>query len=182
MVLGVLMCLGSSRALVQEPVPEDLSGRTVDPFAGQEQVEVFLFARSDCPITQRYAPELRRIARVFERQPVKFWLVFPDPAETRTNVRSFIDQFGFPGTPIFDPKHTLVRRAKATTAPEAAVFNRNGMLVYHGRIDDWYVDIGKASSAPRVHDLEDAIAATLSLRPVAHAATKAVGCSLADIE
>ena len=160
----------------------DLAHQPVDPFASGRQIRVLLFARSDCPITKRYAPELQRLSREFRRDPVQFWLVFPDPAETPQDIRSIISQYGFPGTPILDPKHALVRIAHASIAPEAAVFDKAGKLLYHGRIDDWYVDVGKSKPVAEVHDLEDAISATLAGKPIRQSATSVVGCSLADIE
>jgi hypothetical protein len=81
-----------------------------------------------------------------------------------------------------DPGHDLVRRARATIAPEAAVFDRAGALLYHGRIDDRYVEIGKARTAAQSHDLEDAVSATLAGRPAPRREAPAVGCSLADLE
>ncbi len=160
----------------------NLAHQPVDPFASSGRIQVLIFARSDCPITKRYAPELQRIASKFQHEPVQFWLVFPDRSETSEDIRTLVSQYGFPGTPILDPKHSLVRFAHAETAPEAAVFDRTGMLLYHGRIDDLYVDIGKSRRVAQVHDLEDAISAVLAGKPVRQAATRAVGCSLADVE
>jgi MoxR-like ATPase len=161
----------------------DLHGRPVDPFASQARARVFLFMRTDCPITNRYAPELQRIAAQFRNVPVDFWLVYPDAAEKEQSVEKHLQQYQFPGTALFDPKHQLVARAHATVAPEAAVFDWAGKLVYHGRIDDRYVDIGKSRPAgPQTHDLEKAIALTINGKPVLPAETRAVGCSLADIE
>ncbi len=160
----------------------DLAHKPVDPFASSGEIRVLLFARSDCPITKRYAPELQRISREFEHDAVQFWLVFPDPSETSRDIQTTVSQYGFPGTPILDPKHSLVRLADANAAPQAAVFDKTGKLVYHGRIDDLYVDIGKSRPAAQVHDLEDAIFAALQGRPVKQAATNAIGCSLADVE
>jgi hypothetical protein len=63
------------------------------------------------------------------------------------------------------------------------VFDRAGKLTYHGRIDDRYVDVGKSQpGGPQTHDLERAIALTLKGKPVLPSETRAVGCSLADIE
>jgi hypothetical protein len=138
--------------------------------------------RSDCPISKRYAPELERISREFEAAQVQFWLVFPDSTETPQDIRSLVSEYKFPGTPLLDPKHELVRIAHATIAPEAAVFDRDNKLVYHGRIDDLYVDIGRSRPAATVHDLEDAISAVVARKAVRPAETQAVGCSLADVE
>lgn len=160
----------------------DLDGRTVDPFAGRRGVVVLVFARTDCPLTNRYAPELRRLMTEFEARGVRLWMVYPDPAETAAAIREERSRYQMPGEALRDPKHELVKRAKATVAPEAAVFDGAGRLVYHGRIDDQWVDFGVSRRAAQTHDLEDAIRAALDGKPVARAETRAVGCSLADVE
>lgn len=160
----------------------DLNGRPADPFATPARARVLLFVRTDCPITNRYAPEIRRLADEFQGRGARFWLIYPDRTETAAGIRKHIADYQLPGEPLLDAGHRLVARAHATVAPEAAVFNAAGDLMYHGRIDDRYVDIGKARPAAARHDLEDAIEAVLGGKPVAEAETHAVGCSLADVE
>ena len=160
----------------------DLKGRPVNPFDNPSRVHVLLFVRTDCPITNRYAPELQRIAEKYRSQPVDFWLVYPDASETPSNVESAIRHYAFPGTPVLDIHHVLVKRAQATIAPEAAVFAPEGTLSYHGRIDDRFVDIGKARPEAQEHDLDQAIAAVLAGHTVKQRVTRAVGCYLADVE
>jgi hypothetical protein len=179
-LLAAAVMFSSIAAASQSAI--DLAGKPQDPFASHAIATVFLFVRTDCPITNRYAPELQRLAREFKTRSVAFWLVYPDPDEAPRHIQDHIRDFGFPGQPLRDPHHLLVRRAHATVAPEAAVFNRSGKLVYHGRIDDRYVDIGKTRPVAQVHDLEDAIEDVLVGKPVAHPETRAVGCSLADVE
>jgi hypothetical protein len=144
-------------------------------------VEVFVFVRTDCPITNRYAPELTRIAKEFQGRHVAFYLVYPDPNENKRAIENHMAEYGFPGTPLRDPDHTLEKRAHATVAPEAAVFDAAGNLKYHGRIDDLYVSPGVARPAAQVHDLENAITAVLAGKPVARPETRAIGCSLIDL-
>ena len=153
-----------------------------EPFSGKARVRVFLFARTDCPITNRYAPELQRIAAEFAKRNVQFWMVFPDPDETDQNIAAHMAEYHLPGTALRDPGHVLARRSLATVSPQAAVFNEGGKLVYSGRIDDRYVDFGKARPEAGTHDLEAAIADTLAGKPVAQARTKAVGCYLTDLK
>ena len=160
----------------------DLGGKPQDPFASHAAVTVLLFVRTDCPITNRYAPELQRLAQEFKTRSVAFWLVYPDPDEAPQHIEDHIRAFGFPGQVLRDPHHELVREAHATVAPEAAVFDSHRKLAYHGRIDDRYVEIGKTRPAAQEHDLEDAISAVLAGKTVAHPETRAVGCSLADVE
>jgi AhpC/TSA family protein len=160
----------------------DVQAKTPDPFASPAPATVLLFVRTDCPITNRYAPELQRIAAEFERRGAAFWLVYPDPSETPAGIETHVLQYKFPGTPLRDPRHELVKRAQALVSPQAAVFNRAGSLVYTGRIDDRYIDFGKSHPTARTHDLEAAIEATLDGKPVAEAKTHAVGCYLADVQ
>jgi hypothetical protein len=174
--------LAAAAALAAVNGVVDLHGNAHDPFRNDARARVFLFVRTDCPITNRYAPELRRIAAEFTGRQVEFWLVYPDPAETVTGIETHVAQYNLPGTPLRDARHQLVRLGQATVSPEAAVFNHAGQLVYTGRIDDRYVDFGKARPAPRTHDLEEAIAATLEGKPVIQSKTKAIGCYLADVK
>lgn len=153
-----------------------------DPFAGHARVRVLIFARTDCPITNRYAPELARIAQEFAKQDVKFWIVYPDPSENPDKVSKHMSEYHLPGEGIQDPHGLLSKRAEASVSPQAAVFDGTGRLVYSGRIDDRFVDFGKSRPAPDVHDLENAVKATLDGQPVAQPRTKAIGCYLADLQ
>jgi hypothetical protein len=153
-----------------------------DPFAKPARARVLLFVRTDCPITNRYAPEIARIAREFTGRGVDFWLVYPDSAETAQAIERHKAEYHLPGTAVRDQQHVLVKRAEATISPQAAVFDHTGRLVYSGRIDDRYVAFGKARPEPRTHDLEAAIAATLEGRSVAEARTHSVGCYLTDVK
>ncbi|MBZ5593123.1 MAG: redoxin family protein [Acidobacteriia bacterium] len=160
----------------------NLEGKAVDPFAPAAKVRVFIFVRTDCPVSNRYAPELKRLSDDFAARGAVFSMVYADPGETSANIRRHIEQYGFPGVVIRDPAHSLVRRAKATITPEAAVFSTDGKLLYHGRIDNRFVELGKSMANPTRRDLEDSIAAALDGRPQSEESAPAVGCYLADVE
>lgn len=159
----------------------DLAGNASDPFTAPAAARVFIFVRTDCPLTNRYAPELRRISDEFATQSVQFWLVYPDPSETPENIKRHMVDYSLPGHPLLDPHHDLVKRAHAVTAPEVAVFNSTNQLVYHGRIDDLWVTPGRARPMPTTHDLEDAIYTVLEGKSPRVAETRAIGCALADV-
>jgi hypothetical protein len=55
-------------------------------------------------------------------------------------------------------------------------------LVYHGRIDDRFVDFGQTRRAPTTHDLEQVLDAVLAGKPAPEAAAPAVGCYIADMK
>ena len=146
---------------------------------------VLLFTRTDCPISNRYAPEVKRVYEKFAGQGVRFYLIYPDKDEFPTAIERHRTEFGYPMPAVPDPQHQWVARVGAKVTPEAAVFipsgNHDFRLIYHGRIDDRYLDFGKSRREPTVHDLQNAIEAALAGRPVAQAETKAIGCYLSDL-
>jgi thiol-disulfide isomerase/thioredoxin len=159
----------------------DSHGEKQQPFQSTARARVFLFVRTDCPLTDRYAPELQRLAAEFAVRSVDFWLIYPDKIEQPAAIVRQIAEYGLPGTALLDPQQRLVQRASATVSPQAAVFDNAGRLTYSGRIDDRVQDFGKTRPFALTHDLEDAITATLDNRPVTHPRTRAVGCYLADV-
>ena len=88
--------------------------------------------------------------------------------------------FNYPVHALRDPRHELVKIARAAVTPEAAVFDRTRSLAYRGRLDDRYVSLGVARPVPTRHDLAEAIAAILAGRPVREPVTPAVGCFISD--
>jgi hypothetical protein len=160
----------------------DLDNRPVDPFRAAENSPaiVFLFASVDCPISNRYAPIVRRLYTTFAPQGVAFWLVYPNPAERPSAIREHVKAFEYPVHVLRDPKHALVRLAQATVTPEAAVYDRGRALVYHGRIDNRYVSLGVERPAATEHDVENVLTALAAGRPSPRSAAPAVGCFIAD--
>ena len=164
---------------------EGLDGRSVVALPGAAgATTVFVFVSTDCPIANRYAPELRRIHDRFARE-ARFWLVYADPAETPEAVRRHAEAFGYGFAALRDPHHDLVRLAGARVTPEAAVFVAGAdgpRLVYRGRIDDRNVDFGRTRPAPTTHDLEDVLRAIASGTAGTLRTTPAVGCAIPPLE
>jgi hypothetical protein len=163
---------------------QTLTGASVDALqapAGTKAI-VFLFTSTDCPISNRYAPEVRRLVERFAPQGVVFRLVYPSPSENAAAIREHMNAFSYEGaTDAFrDTRLALVKFSGATITPEAAVYAA-GRIVYRGRIDDRYVDLGLERPAPTKHDLADALAAVVGGKPVKPATTQAVGCFIADL-
>ena len=160
----------------------DLDNRLVDPFqtAADTRAIVFLFISVDCPISNRYAPEIRRLNEKFAPRGVVFRLVYPNPAESPEAIRGHLKDYRYPASAMRDPRQQLARFAAATITPEAAVYDRQGRRLYLGRIDDRYVSLGLERPAPTRHDLEEALDATLAGTPVRQATAPAVGCFIAD--
>jgi hypothetical protein len=107
-----------------------------------------------------------------------FYLVYPIKSETAAQVREHTKAFGYHLPILRDPDYALVKKAQVQVTPEAAAFSPDGRLLYHGRIDDWYVDFTRARSSPTTHDLSAALDAAVADKPVPTASAPAVGCFL----
>ena len=181
-LIGSLL-LAPGRASAADVRIESLNGAVVDPFAAPAGIHaiVFLFTSTDCPISNRYAPEVRRLAALYQSQGVAFRLIYPNPTEDAKAIRDHLSAFAYQGAAeaFRDPRHSLVNFVGATITPEVAVV-AGGHVLYRGRIDDRFVDLGLERPAPTRHDLADAIAAVLAGKPVVPATTQAVGCFISD--
>jgi hypothetical protein len=156
----------------------DLDAHAVDPFAvpaGTKAI-AFVFTTSECPISNSYAPVVATLHRQFTPKGVQFWLIYPNQSDTVETIRQHVKAYNYPLRVLRDLEHSLATLAHTTITPEAAVFDREGREVYHGRIDDRYTTVGVQRPAPTKHDLEDALSATLAGKPVAQPVTQAVGC------
>jgi hypothetical protein len=140
---------------------------------------VFVFMTTDCPIANRYAPEVQRLAVEFKSK-ASFVLVYPVPSDTQEMIREHISKFAYSIPSVRDVDQRLVKLTGVTVTPEVAVM-KGSELLYRGRIDDRYVDFGKERPAPTKHDLEDALIAIVAAKPVLARETRAVGCYLADL-
>jgi hypothetical protein len=182
LVIAFLVFASAGSAQVRVEFPE---GGEVDPLSAPAGIKaiVFLFTSTDCPISNRYAPEVRRLATRFGPKGVLFKLVYPNPADDRRAILEHMGAFAYAGATqaLRDPKHALVKFAGVAVTPEAAVY-AGGRIVYHGRIDDRYVDLGLERPAALVHDLADALSAVVAGEPVKNPVTQAVGCYIADFK
>ena len=180
-LLYSLLTVALPSSIAAQKMALHLDGTPVDPFlAAPGKPVVLLFIRTDCPISNRYAPLIKKMSAEYGAK-VAFWLVYPNRSITAEKIRQYERDFGYHLPSLLDPQHVLVAQAQAQITPEAAVFDANHHLLYHGRIDDLYQDFGRARSSATTHELDDAIQAALNgKKPPAN--TPAIGCYIADLE
>ena len=133
---------GVAASRPEEPRPVAPGGLTVPGLDGTDvrplvpaddgEATVLLFVMTDCPISNRYAPEIRRLHEQFAGA-ARFWLVYVDAQRPVDELREHRASFGYPFRALRDVDGALVALAGATVTPEAAVFDAAQRLVYRGR-------------------------------------------------
>jgi thiol-disulfide isomerase/thioredoxin len=163
----------------------NLNGQPVTSLAtpGTEAVVLF-FAATDCPICNRYIPEIQGLEAKYGPQHVIIWYVYPNVGTTSATVRQHEADYGAEKNVLLDPHHRLVDLTHAIITPEAAILvpESSGAepfrVVYAGRIDNRYIHLGEQRPRPTQFDLERAIVDVLQHHTVQHADGPPVGCGI----
>jgi hypothetical protein len=161
----------------------DMENRPIDPFRTTKSSAhsiVFIFVRTDCPISNRYATEIERLRQKYSPQGVAFWLVYPETDTTSEEISRHAKEYRLSLPVLRDTSQSLVKKTGVRVTPEATVFSAAGKELYRGRIDDRMVDFGQERASPTQHDLDDALAAILAQKPVRKGAQPAIGCYISE--
>lgn len=141
---------------------------------------VLVFIAADCPISNRFAPELGRIRVECENAKMQFFVVYAEPDKSQAELRKHAVDFSFLPFALWDNELRLARACGANRVPEAVVIANDvqDRLVYRGRIDDRYVAFGKMKPEPARRDLRDAIEGLKIDRNVPFREQEAIGCNI----
>ncbi len=153
----------------------------VTALAPRAKATVLVFMGTNCPISNRYAPEVAAIARVSKAKDVAVVLVYANAGVTRKQAVQHAKEYGLADLPLLmDTAQTVADVVGATVTPEAVVLDASQAVRYRGRIDD--TNIQRASSArpggASRRDLRDALDSVIAGKKVAVARTSAVGCAI----
>jgi peroxiredoxin len=138
----------------------------------------FFFIGAECPISNRYAPEINRIVTAYSTRGVAFYGVQSDPDIRPAVALRHAQDYGFDFPVLLDPAQTLASRTGVILTPTAVILSPAGELLYRGRIDDRNLDFGKYRDAGVKPDMRLALDAVIAGRPVPEKYTKPVGCAL----
>src|SRR5262245_24890440 len=120
--LGALLVIAMTAA---GPSARPIDVRDVDgaqhallaPKAGR--LEVVFFISSDCPISNHYIPEIKRICDEYTPRGVGCITVYPDGAETAASVKTHRREYGVaPAIPaVIDTNHAMVNAIGPKVTP-----------------------------------------------------------------
>lgn len=135
-----------------------------------------VFIDIGCVISQRFIPYLNTLNDVSTANGVQFYGIISNPRVSWQEAQQFNTEYAIRFPLLFDSNGDLANRMKPAVVPEAFVFDIYDELIYYGRINDQFADLGKFNKTARKEELKDAIeAAGKSEKPsVAYAIPK--GC------
>jgi peroxiredoxin len=181
LILALANQIGAEKTKAQDwgfELP-DANGRKHTAREWKEARAVALFFISaECPISNRYAPELNRIVADYSARGVVFYGVHSDPDIGPAVALRHAQDYGFDFPVLLDRAQTLAGKTGVILTPTAVVLSPAGELLYRGRIDNRYLDLGKYRSAGVKPDLRLALDAVVAGKQVTEKYTKSVGCQL----
>lgn len=151
------------------------NGTPVNFAPGKSKATVLFFIATDCPIANRYAPEIARIDKAYSAKGVKTYRIY-----TTKDAKAIIqhgNEYSLSMTAVLDSNRSLMAATGAKISPEAIVLNQKGVLVYRGRIDDQNVEHGVVRKGYR-RDLRVALDELLAGKPISQPEMTAIGCYL----
>ena len=188
-ILGVLFAslTGMAANLVTVPVGEarktltgskytDVQGTAVTLGYTQPAAMAFIFMNTECPISNGLVPEMNRLAELAARNHVEFYGVLSDSAVSRPDAQKHSKDYKIAFPMLFDASGTLAATLQPTVTPHAFVVDPRGKVLYSGRINDSFADIGKPRGVTTANELQDAITAIGAGKGPRVAVTTPVGC------
>ena len=156
--------------------------------AGGADATLCIFVTHECPIANRYAPEIGRIAEEHLDLVGPTVVVYADANALAKDCATHFEQYYLATdsiedeahvasvTMVHDAEHEWVKRFDARVVP-TAVIARGKTVLYHGRIDDRNPRLGARRVQADQQDLRDALAA-LRAGTLTPTRTRVVGCSI----
>jgi mono/diheme cytochrome c family protein len=142
---------------------------------GAWKAYAFVFSAVDCPVAQRYLPELADLERTYRDKGVRVLIVNVGAGDTLAAACAQVADAGIESQVVKDFDGSLVCALGVRRTPEVALLDASGALRYRGRIDDAQRYSGQQALAGRPY-LREALDALLGDRPIEASATEVEGC------
>jgi len=140
-------------------------------------VTVVMFVAVQCPVSNAYNERMNALYHDYTGKGVHFVVINSNRTEPTSAVADHAKQHNFGFTVYKDDNNIVADRFGATVTPETYVIDSQGVIRYHGSIDD-------SQQIPRVKTqrLRAALDAVLSGNAPPQAETKAFGCTIKRVQ
>lgn len=139
-------------------------------------LHVFIFYSPDCPICIKHTKTLKDMVKQFSQEKISYYLIFPGIHYSKSYIRKFQKKYQFQLPAFLDENYRVSKAFNATVTPEVFVTDSNYEILYSGKIDNWFENIGVRRKIITEHYLKDAILSGLKgIQPIIRR-TEPVGC------
>ncbi|MDW8263242.1 MAG: redoxin domain-containing protein, partial [Phycisphaerales bacterium] len=175
---GLLRAGPATQPAVLELELYDLAGAPVQLKDQPVDALAIVFLGTECPVANKSIVKLNYLSRSFAKGnwSARLYGVLSDPRIGRKQAQDWAKERAVAFPIILDTSGELAMALQPTHTPEAFVLDRTGAVVYRGRIDDTFPQLGKQKHDATRYDLAGAVTDVLHGRPVKVPRTEPVGC------
>jgi peroxiredoxin len=148
-------------------------GEQVSYSALKGDTTVVIFVSTACPISNSYNDRMKAVYNEYAAKGVHFVFVNANNNEPAAEVAEHAKAHGFPFMVYKDATGAVANLFGAQVTPETFVMDKDGVIRYHG-----YVDDSANEARVRNQGLRLALDAVLAGKAVPVAQTKAFGCTI----
>lgn len=139
---------------------------------------IVMFMCNHCPYVKGINNRVNKIREKFSKEELVIIGINSNdtanyPDDSFENMKLFVKQFHVDHY-LYDETQEIARSYHATCTPDIFLFDSELRLVYHGRIDDGYIDESRA----KTHDLVNAIKKTVLGERIDFQQKPSMGCSI----
>lgn len=151
-----------------------LDGKGLSKASFKGKMGLFLLADTQCPCVQAVESRIANLAKKYGSKGLRVAYVFSTPGEKPLAVSRYMRDHQIPFPAILDRDQRILRMLNGKCSSEVYLSDKNGILRYHGRVDDSTFD----PKAVKSRDLENAIVALVQGKRVTKNEVPAMGCAI----
>jgi peroxiredoxin len=168
----------SARVAMNKPMPNfaapTLDGKGLSKSSFKGKMGLFVLADTQCPCVQANDSRILNLSKKYKSKGLRVAYVFSMPKEKPLAIARFMQEHQIPFPAIVDRDQRMLKMLDGQCSSEVYLTDKNGILRYHGRVDDSTFD----PKAVKSRDLENAIVAVMKGKRVAKAEVPAMGCAI----
>ena len=140
--------------------------------------QVMFFFIEECKISKNITQYVRKYHEKFSSEKFKFVAYFPATmTETIEGINAWKLKYEIPFEVFIDDMNVVTEKFQVKVAPSVVILDNNGSVIYSGRINNLYRDIGKKSAYVTVDDVEQVLSQLEANREITHNQyNEPVGC------
>ena len=134
---------------------------------------VLVWVSAQCPVVKAYNDRINAIAAEYEARGIRFIGINSNATESLEWVTSDAKEVGYKFPVLIDKGNVLADKLGATVTPEVYYVNKEGVLLYHGAIDN-----DRSGKNIQDHYLKTAFDSALAGGAIEKTRTNAFGCTI----